>query len=358
MRLTSRWVSTGATQWEGADLEYPRKTIPVGECLAVVRRGGEEEPYLEHYPVARFDGEVWSGHRLSYHLNVHPIPRGPGSRIEGLVLHTCDNKWCVNPEHLYLGTHCDNVRDMFDRHPTVKSSLSEHSRGRVGEKNSFFGKRHSPASLERMSSAKIDTTHSEESRQKMSDARRGVPKSEAHRAAIGASQMGEKNHRFGKPASEALRIAVAESNRRRALERRSRSMRLTHAALLNDQFAVIDREDHGRYHLLLGADRGDPHDHREWGFTSRIVAGGYVEEVYSLDGTFTVREWRQGDVFYVPYNHIHRIIEHPHGETLTHVAPDVHRGKGPAHSYQFREDGVWSRPVQGGEWERFEGFQG
>jgi len=37
-----------------------------------------------------------------------------------LVRHTCDNKACVNPDHLILGTSADNSKDMTDRNRQAK----------------------------------------------------------------------------------------------------------------------------------------------------------------------------------------------------------------------------------------------
>lgn len=48
-------------------------------------------------------------HRRSWELTYGPIPSG------AMVLHTCDNKKCIRPTHLYLGTHRDNMDDIVER---------------------------------------------------------------------------------------------------------------------------------------------------------------------------------------------------------------------------------------------------
>jgi hypothetical protein len=48
-------------------------------------------------------------HRVAWESVNGPIPRGAH------ILHHCDNPPCVRPDHLYAGSHADNMRDMAQR---------------------------------------------------------------------------------------------------------------------------------------------------------------------------------------------------------------------------------------------------
>lgn len=84
--------------WEKVDKRGPDDCW---EWQGNVLRGG--------YGKIEVDKKTQTTHRFSYGLHHGPIPNGM------CVCHSCDNPPCVNPDHLFLGTHQDNMTDKMKK---------------------------------------------------------------------------------------------------------------------------------------------------------------------------------------------------------------------------------------------------
>jgi len=74
------------------------------------------------YYCCKVDGKTIRMHRQMYLMVKGPIPEG------NVVRHTCDNSRCINPAHLKVGSHADNVQDRVDRDRSAKGEQNGRSK--------------------------------------------------------------------------------------------------------------------------------------------------------------------------------------------------------------------------------------
>lgn len=82
------------------------------------------------YGQIRSDGKLVSAHRLSWELHNGAIPDSKG--YHGVcVLHRCDVRACVNPDHLFLGTHQDNMSDKCSKNRQTMNRGESHPQSKL-----------------------------------------------------------------------------------------------------------------------------------------------------------------------------------------------------------------------------------
>ncbi len=78
-------------------------------------------------PNGKSGGTNGSAHRVSFEAFKGKIPQ------EQCVLHRCDNPRCINPHHLFLGTHKDNTQDSIKKGRMPRFRGEEHGSSKLTE---------------------------------------------------------------------------------------------------------------------------------------------------------------------------------------------------------------------------------
>ena len=108
-----KWLDYGNVRDHKAIIDS-LATLPQGECWAWVAGLNIDGYGVISECVEAYVNRQRRAHCVSWELHNGPIPRGLR------VLHKCDNRSCVNPLHLFIGTNGDNSADMVSKERQAK----------------------------------------------------------------------------------------------------------------------------------------------------------------------------------------------------------------------------------------------
>lgn len=115
LRRNFIWQDASLKERENHIREYYEKNVIKQDGCWDWKKAAKTEKYIR-MNYARNEPRL-SIHIYSYRIHKGEIPLGM------CILHKCDNRRCSNPDHLFLGTIYDNIKDMISksRHPHGES---------------------------------------------------------------------------------------------------------------------------------------------------------------------------------------------------------------------------------------------